>query len=400
MIDYYEFRAQSQAIDLKHQISSAIAVLKTSPEQPLILRHEENLTSLYHFIAMICIFATLAAYWFTDYQEELVFDSRHGQLFIHIRGAFHLHSRINVVALKDIGAFRIKERLDSKKRKRYGVEVVYVPTLEKSFRDLLRSRTDRTSEAQDPRSNSEQAAAAAPVADANEQEQKQENEAAATVVASESASAAESVGAVEHDEAAPESGPRRRRRGPSQRGEGDEEEPQRADQHDPAAADQQVDAQQAGQNAAQDAAQGPPAQNNAVVVNPDLAAELHLDSNDLTASPDVAVKALCLGLESANYVYACELLQTLEDWMNRYRIEDQQKQPSASASPSVVVDADGKEISTQNGRRCAICYDDSSPPDILFLPCKHLICCVRCYPRFSVCPLCQSKISSTMRIYT
>ena len=46
---------------------------------------------------------------------------------------------------------------------------------------------------------------------------------------------------------------------------------------------------------------------------------------------------------------------------------------------------------------CAVCYENDR--DVVFMPCKHNVVCLRCSKNVKVCPVCRIKITDTIRIY-
>ena len=52
---------------------------------------------------------------------------------------------------------------------------------------------------------------------------------------------------------------------------------------------------------------------------------------------------------------------------------------------------------TVNSLLCKVCYDDTIGE--LFLPCRHLMCCIECSKKLSNCPLCRKVIVGTIKVY-
>ena len=46
---------------------------------------------------------------------------------------------------------------------------------------------------------------------------------------------------------------------------------------------------------------------------------------------------------------------------------------------------------------CKICI--AEPIGELFLPCRHLVCCVKCAVSISKCPLCRERIVGTIKVF-
>ncbi|KAJ8665671.1 hypothetical protein QAD02_007333 [Eretmocerus hayati] len=51
----------------------------------------------------------------------------------------------------------------------------------------------------------------------------------------------------------------------------------------------------------------------------------------------------------------------------------------------------------ENSRLCRICFDEEI--GVVFLPCGHLITCIKCAPNLKVCPFCQSHLTMVTRVY-
>lgn len=48
--------------------------------------------------------------------------------------------------------------------------------------------------------------------------------------------------------------------------------------------------------------------------------------------------------------------------------------------------------------RCNVCMDRMK--DMVLLPCRHVCSCQRCAARLTNCPICRTRISSVMKIFT
>lgn len=46
---------------------------------------------------------------------------------------------------------------------------------------------------------------------------------------------------------------------------------------------------------------------------------------------------------------------------------------------------------------CAICYENDR--DVVFIPCKHNVTCIKCCKNVQQCPVCRVKINDIIRIY-
>eukprot|EP00736_Rhodelphis_marinus_P010486 Rmarinus@m.5561 len=46
---------------------------------------------------------------------------------------------------------------------------------------------------------------------------------------------------------------------------------------------------------------------------------------------------------------------------------------------------------------CLLCCD--APPEMCFVPCGHVACCVRCASKLSDCPICRTTVEKAIRIF-
>ncbi|VDD97541.1 unnamed protein product [Enterobius vermicularis] len=58
---------------------------------------------------------------------------------------------------------------------------------------------------------------------------------------------------------------------------------------------------------------------------------------------------------------------------------------------------DEKTAALENVPTCAICFE--KPPQCLFFPCSHMVCCESCGHTCEECPVCRQKISGKMNVY-
>ena len=54
--------------------------------------------------------------------------------------------------------------------------------------------------------------------------------------------------------------------------------------------------------------------------------------------------------------------------------------------------------SLEISRRCKVCYEDKAC--IVFIPCGHLACCVKCGEKSKRCPICKEFVGETVCGYT
>jgi len=47
--------------------------------------------------------------------------------------------------------------------------------------------------------------------------------------------------------------------------------------------------------------------------------------------------------------------------------------------------------------KCAICNENER--DVVFLPCKHNVSCVKCSTNVKQCPVCRFKVTDVIKIY-
>ncbi|XP_071444018.1 death-associated inhibitor of apoptosis 1-like [Hetaerina americana] len=83
-------------------------------------------------------------------------------------------------------------------------------------------------------------------------------------------------------------------------------------------------------------------------------------------------------------------------------MSDACRSPSASEGtasiavlPSEQVIAKGEKEVKDEVRLCKICY--ASELGVVFLPCGHMVACVKCAPSLPVCPVCRQKPTHTVR---
>lgn len=59
------------------------------------------------------------------------------------------------------------------------------------------------------------------------------------------------------------------------------------------------------------------------------------------------------------------------------------------------------EKDTDNNRadntKCKICYTDEV--GVVFLPCGHLVACVRCALSLTTCAVCRQEVTATVRVF-
>jgi hypothetical protein len=46
---------------------------------------------------------------------------------------------------------------------------------------------------------------------------------------------------------------------------------------------------------------------------------------------------------------------------------------------------------------CKVCFDRQI--DVLFIPCRHLVCCATCAALSKTCPVCRGHVSETLRVF-
>ena len=75
--------------------------------------------------------------------------------------------------------------------------------------------------------------------------------------------------------------------------------------------------------------------------------------------------------------------------------EDRAHEPQPAKRPRLFDDAARQEVPSTWA--CRICFDAAI--QIVFLPCKHIICCDVCSRKIEICPLCRVHIPETLRVY-
>ncbi|KAF4516795.1 hypothetical protein B566_EDAN004634 [Ephemera danica] len=71
--------------------------------------------------------------------------------------------------------------------------------------------------------------------------------------------------------------------------------------------------------------------------------------------------------------------------------------PEKPKQPSKPDDLAEENRKLQEARLCKVCLDEDV--GVVFLPCGHLITCVKCAPNLAHCPMCREKIQATVRTY-
>ena len=82
------------------------------------------------------------------------------------------------------------------------------------------------------------------------------------------------------------------------------------------------------------------------------------------------------------------------------RMDTQAKLEAAVTLPEVMYDVE--ELRKQNETlksniTCKVCMDHNV--GMLFLPCRHLICCEPCSDSIKLCPLCRQRIIGTIKAF-
>ena len=69
--------------------------------------------------------------------------------------------------------------------------------------------------------------------------------------------------------------------------------------------------------------------------------------------------------------------------------------PAAAIASSMELEQENQRL--KEARTCKICMDNEI--GVVFLPCGHFICCVKCAPSLRDCPYCRQAIHGTVKTY-
>ena len=102
-------------------------------------------------------------------------------------------------------------------------------------------------------------------------------------------------------------------------------------------------------------------------------------------------------------IWVCDLadpscaMRDFQAWCIREREEAAGEDRSPEPPPSKRVRDDEPHREVPSSWACRICFD--SPMQVVFLPCKHFVCCDACAQKSEMCPICRREVSRTMRVY-
>ena len=100
--------------------------------------------------------------------------------------------------------------------------------------------------------------------------------------------------------------------------------------------------------------------------------------------------------------WACDLvdpscaMRDFQAWCIREREEAAGEDRAPEPPPEKVRD-DEPHREVPSSWACRICFD--SPMQVVFLPCKHLVCCEACAQKSEMCSICRGQVSHTLRVY-
>ena len=100
-----------------------------------------------------------------------------------------------------------------------------------------------------------------------------------------------------------------------------------------------------------------------------------------TSDPETSQQRVCEGGQVVSHDQQCSIG---EDFKNKN-----------GAEPNVDLELENRRLKDQ--RTCKICMDREIR--VVFLPCSHLISCVKCAPALKDCPLCRHQIFGTVKTY-
>ena len=100
-------------------------------------------------------------------------------------------------------------------------------------------------------------------------------------------------------------------------------------------------------------------------------------------------------------------MSNLKTETGQAEVEEQEQIKPSSSDPSMRLEessslADFETLSReyedlQNKVTCKICLD--AKIEVLFLPCRHLVCCAKCASMVRECPFCRKNIEGTVKVF-
>lgn len=70
---------------------------------------------------------------------------------------------------------------------------------------------------------------------------------------------------------------------------------------------------------------------------------------------------------------------------------------SSSSESSMLLSSSTSSPSPSDSRLCKICYTDEM--GVVFLPCGHLVACVKCALSLTTCAVCRQPVTATVRAF-
>ena len=96
------------------------------------------------------------------------------------------------------------------------------------------------------------------------------------------------------------------------------------------------------------------------------------------------------------YLYSCTSINVITE-----RNSPQQLQRMKENKPTQQTRANAikTQWSVDERFQCKICFENHV--EVIFLPCKHVCCCQKCYNKLRVqeCPICRAKIKGVQPLY-
>ena len=75
-------------------------------------------------------------------------------------------------------------------------------------------------------------------------------------------------------------------------------------------------------------------------------------------------------------------------------VPEEQQQPAAKRARGP---PDREQSTPTTSMDCKVCFDRQI--EVLFIPCKHLVCCATCAALSKTCPVCRRHVSETLRVF-
>ena len=105
-------------------------------------------------------------------------------------------------------------------------------------------------------------------------------------------------------------------------------------------------------------------------------------------------------------LWCCELLDPSQPLFDFQQYVFKREAAAASEAPNEQQPASKRARGPQDRKEstqpttsmdCKVCFDRQI--EVLFIPCKHLVCCATCAALSKTCPVCRGQVSETLRVF-